>query len=82
MKKYQCAVIGCGRIGCSFDDKSSGMIKTHASSYYKNSNSDLISLCDIDIKKLKKYSKKFLIDSTYSNYEQMFLEQKLDIILR
>ena len=50
MKKLKCAVIGCGRIGCGFDDNQSNLIKTHAGSYFKNSQTNLVALCDIDKK--------------------------------
>ena len=54
MKKLNCAVIGCGRIGCGFDDNHSNLIKTHAGSYFKNSQTNLVALCDIDKKKNRK----------------------------
>ena len=59
MKAIRCAVIGCGRIGCGFDDDLSKIIKTHAGSYYKNSQTNLVALCDMDVNKLKKYGKKY-----------------------
>ena len=51
---YKCAVIGCGRIGCSFDDDSK-LIRTHAGAYYNNSKTILNALCDIDKSSLLKY---------------------------
>ena len=79
MKKLHCAVIGCGRIGCSFDDNDK-MIKTHAGSYFKNSKTELIALCDIDEKKLKKYGKKYHVSKTYNDAKKLFKNEKLDCI--
>ena len=53
MEKIRSAVIGCGRIGCGFDDIDNKTIRTHAGSYFKNNETELIALCDIDKQKLK-----------------------------
>ena len=56
MSKIKSGIIGCGRIGCGFDDKpNQKIIRTHALAYFKNPSAKLVSLCDIDTKKLKKY---------------------------
>lgn len=81
MKKLRCAVVGCGRIGCGFDDNvSRTLIRTHALSYYKNPKSELVSLCDVDKKKLEHYGKKFEIKNTYERSKEMFEEEKLDCV--
>lgn len=80
MKKLNCAVIGCGRIGCGFDDSYSKIVKTHAGAYYRNSQTNLIALCDIDKKKLEKYGKKYHISRTYTNSNELFRNEKLDCI--
>ena len=80
MKKLKCAVIGCGRIGCGFDDNQSNLIKTHAGSYFKNSQTNLVALCDIDKKKLEKYAKKYKISKTYTNTSELFKNEKLDCV--
>ena len=80
MKKLNCAVIGCGRIGCGFDDNHSNVIKTHAGSYFKNSQTNLIALCDIDKKKLKKYAKKYNISKTYTTTNELFKNENLDCV--
>lgn len=79
MKKLHCAVIGCGRIGCGFDDNSR-TIKTHAGSYFKNSKTELTALCDIDVKKLKKYSKKYCVSRTYNDVKKLFKNEEIDCI--
>lgn len=79
MKKLNCAVIGCGRIGCGFDDNSK-KIRTHAGSYFHNTKTELIALCDIDKKKLKKYGKKYSILKLYTSSEELFKNEKLDCV--
>ena len=51
--KLRSGVIGLGRIGAGFDDNITKSINTHASAHYKSKNIKLISLCDVDSKKLK-----------------------------
>jgi len=80
LKKIRSAVIGCGRIGCGFDDTDNKMIRTHAGSYFKNNETELIALCDIDKQKLKKYGKKYGIKNLYTNTETMFKNEKPEII--
>ena len=80
MKKLNCAVIGCGRIGCGFDDNHSNLIKTHAGSYFKNSQTNLVALCDIDKKKIEKYAKKYKISKTYTSTSELFKNEKLDCV--
>jgi len=81
LNKFRCAVIGCGRIGCGFDDNPKLKIKrTHASAYYDNPQSNLIAFCDIDKKKLKKYGKKYRVKGLYTNSKTMLENEKLDCI--
>ena len=80
MTKLNCAVIGCGRIGCGFDDNQNKIIKTHAGAYFKNSKTNLIALCDIDKSKLKKYSQKYNIKKTYTNAKDLFQNEKIDCV--
>jgi len=80
MKHLRCAIIGCGRIGCEFDDFSKGTTITHAGSYFKNPNTKLVALCDIDKKKLVKYGKKYKVKKLYNNSFEMFTKEDLDCI--
>jgi len=80
MRKLNCAVIGCGRIGCGFDDNRSNIIKTHAGSYFKNSQTNLVALCDIDQKKLNKYAKKYKISKTYTSTSELFKNENLECV--
>lgn len=76
----RCAVIGCGRIGCGFDDQSRREIRTHAGSYFKNPNTKLVALCDVDKSKLKKYGKKYNITGLYTKSSEMFMKEHLDCV--
>lgn len=81
MQKLRCGVIGCGRIGCSFDDNAKNKtIRTHAGAYFKNNATELVALCDIDENKLKKYGKKFKVTGLYANSSKMFEKERLDIV--
>ncbi len=79
--KFNCGIIGLGRIGCGFDDiPNKKSINSHAGAYNANSKANLVSLCDIDINKLKKYGKKYNISSLYSNFQEMFKNEQLDCV--
>ena len=80
MNKLRCAVIGCGRIGCGFDDDSNGIIRTHAGSYYKNSKTKLVALCDIDKNKLKKYGTKYQVSGLYEHSFEMFKNENIECV--
>lgn len=77
---YKTAIIGCGRIGCSFDDKQTQYVKTHAGAYSKCKKTQLIALCDIDKNKLQKYGKKYKVSKLYTDYKLMLNENEIDII--
>lgn len=79
MMKIRCAVIGCGRIGCGFDDNSN-IIRTHAGSYHANKTTSLVSLCDVDESKLAKYGKKYRVSSLYTDSLEMFKNEKIDCV--
>ena len=78
---YNCAIIGLGRIGCGFDDENfSSRILTHAGTYKKNKKTKLIAFSDIDKKKLFRYGEKYKVKNLYSNFEEMFDKEALDIV--
>ncbi|MEO0206368.1 MAG: Gfo/Idh/MocA family oxidoreductase [candidate division WOR-3 bacterium] len=78
---YKVAIIGCGRIGCGFDDDPKRKtISTHAKAYSMLKNVKLVALCDIDKEKLEKYGSRYNVKKTYLDYDQMFNEQTLDIV--
>jgi len=79
--KVSAAIIGCGRIGCSFDDDPKRkIISTHVGAYEANNEIDLIALCDVDESKLQKYGSKYNVKNLYTDPTKMFQEQELDIV--
>lgn len=77
---YRAAVIGCGRIGCGFDDDPKRKtVSTHSKAYSLSRNTKLIALCDIDKDKLEKYGKRYSV-KTYTDYNEMFSSEKLDLV--
>lgn len=77
--KYNCAVIGCGRIGCGYE-YTDGMVRNHAAAYAKNRATSLSALCDVDKNSLKKCGSKFNVTKLYTSYEEMFEKEDLDIV--
>ncbi len=81
MKTFHCAVIGCGRIGCGFDDFPYGKKpKTHAGSYFAHPKTTLTALCDVDKSKLIKYGKKFGVKNLYCNSKEMYKNENIDVV--
>ena len=75
------AVIGCGRIGCGFDDDiSQNKKRTHASGYAIMDETILTAFSDIDRSKLEKYGKKFFVNNLYEDYNEMFENLDVDVI--
>jgi len=50
----------------------------HLPSFHKNKKVRIIALCDLDKKKLKKFSKKYKIKKIYTSYRKLIIENKLD----
>jgi predicted dehydrogenase len=80
MLKLRSGIIGLGRIGAGFDDNITKSVNTHAAAHQKSKNVKLISLCDVDSKKLKKYGTKYNVSSVYHDFEKMLKEESLDVI--
>lgn len=75
------AVVGCGRIGCGFDDDPlRKMVSTHAGAYNKHPKTKLYALCDIDKSKLKKYGKKFSVENLFTNVDELLKNTNLDLV--
>lgn len=78
---YKAAVIGCGRIGCGFDDDPKRkVVFTHAGAYSRVAKTKLQALVDIDKDKLNKYGKKFNVANLYADYREMLEVEKPDIV--
>jgi predicted dehydrogenase len=74
-------VIGCGRIGCGFDDDPRRRCaSSHARAYLRTAGAKLAALCDTDEEKLARYGAKFGVRGRYINYEEMLEKENLDIV--
>jgi|SRR5579864_9342328 len=75
------AVIGCGRIGCGFDDDPlRKIVSTHAGAYSKNPKTKLDALCDIDTNKLNMYGKKYSVTNLFTNVDELLEQVKPDLL--
>jgi predicted dehydrogenase len=78
---YRAGIIGCGRIGCAFDDDPNrGYVSTHAGAYLRTEGVELVALADIDESKLSRYGDKFGVTGRYTNYVDMLGKEKLDVV--
>ena len=66
MKKVNTVIIGCGQIAGAKDKLNSSQIRTHAKAYTCNKFTNIVGVCDTDIKKAKFFAKKWKI-KYYSN---------------
>ena len=78
---YKAAIIGCGRIGCSFDDDPKRkVVFTHAGAYSRVPKVKLAALVDIDEAKLNKYGQKFNVPHLYTDYRKMLQAECPDVV--
>lgn len=79
--KYKAAVIGCGRIGSTFDnDPKRKTISTHCGAYYNHPSIDIVAISDFDKFKLIECKKRWRIDNAYTDYKEMLAKNKIDIL--
>lgn len=79
--KYRAGLIGCGRIGCGFDDDPNrGYVSTHAGAYVQTPGVNLVALADMDETKLVRYGDKFRVGGRYTDCMQMLDRERLDIL--
>ena len=77
--QYKAVIIGCGRIGTSFDSLDSVNILTHAKAYTLHPKIRLASVMDIDHKIAKDAGDKWRC-GYYTDFHQMIREQQPDIL--
>jgi predicted dehydrogenase len=78
---WRAAVVGCGRIGCGFDDDPSRtQVSTHAGAYRKTRGVELVALADLDQARLEKYGDKFGVAGRYLDCGEMFRREKPDVV--
>lgn len=74
-------IVGCGRIGCAFDDDvTRGYVSTHAGAYTKTPGVRLAALADMDAARLEKYGDRFGVSGRYTDYQRMFADEALDVV--
>ena len=69
-KKFKVAILGTGHIAEKF----------HIPAWIRNKDCEIVCLCDKNISKLKKISKKFKIKKFYTDYKIMLKKEKIDVI--
>ena len=69
-KKIRVAIVGTGKIAEIF----------HLPGWKKNKMTEIVSICDTDIKRLDFISKKFKIKSKYLNLKEMLKNETIDIL--
>lgn len=78
---WRAAVIGCGRIGCGFDDDPNRtQVSTHAGAYRGTADVELVALADLDRARLDKYGGKFGVAGRYLDYREMFRREAPDVV--
>lgn len=79
--KYRAAVVGCGRIGFEFDnDPKRDYVATHAGAYNFIKDTELVAVCDADVKKLEKCISRYNIPGSYTDVEDMMKNENIDIL--
>lgn len=79
--KYNCAIVGCGRIAGLFEEnKSRGYPSTHIGAYKYFLNTKVVAICDIDSKRLKEFKDRWDVPSTYTDYNEMLEKEDIDIL--
>jgi predicted dehydrogenase len=78
---YRAAVIGCGRVGCGFDDDPRRTtVGTHAGAYRRVAGVELVALADVDPAKLARYGAKFDVERRYTDHRTLLAREKPDIV--
>lgn len=81
MPGYRAAIVGCGRIGCGFDDDPTrGYTSTHAGAYSKTPGVELVALADLDLSRVERYAEKFSVPGRYRDYREMLSQERPDIL--
>ena len=71
-KCYKAGIVGCGRIGSTFDlDPLRKYVATHAGAYSKLPFVDLVCACDIDEGKLRAFGNLWKVKKLYLDLDEM-----------
>ncbi len=69
MNKLAIGIVGVGSIS-----------RMHIQSYQKNNNCQVVAFCDLSAERLAEKSKLYNVESCYTDYNEMFRNEKLDCI--
>ena len=75
-----CAIVGCGKIGGSFDSQNDNFIRTHLKSYMDNKECKLVAVCDPDLKKLNQVTSNWEKVKSYTSLEKLLEENSIDVL--
>jgi len=80
-RTYRAAILGCGRIGCRFeeDPKRRG-IQTHAGAYSACEQTDLVALADVDAPALEWAGQRWNVAARYPDLDAMLRAEAVDIL--
>jgi predicted dehydrogenase len=80
-EQIRVAIIGCGLIGTEWDRLTleDALPITHARAFSKHRLAKLVALCDIDIERARSASKYWHVDHIYTDPQQLFDQQKIDV---
>ncbi len=82
-KRYRAAIIGCGLIGSSLQDREGGSIRgisTHAAAYSAHDNIELIALCDSRQETLTVADKRWGPLSCHDSYTDLLNKEKPEMV--
>ncbi|HEV2288681.1 MAG TPA: Gfo/Idh/MocA family oxidoreductase [Candidatus Acidoferrales bacterium] len=78
---WRAGIVGCGRIGCGFDDDPKRKhVSTHAGAYWRMPGVELAALCDLEEKNVLRYAGKYGVEGRYTDVEMMLERENLDIL--
>jgi len=69
MRKLRAAVLGCGSRG-----------NAHGAAWQQLPDVDLVALCDINEERLRAAGERFNVEQRYTDYEEMFAREGLDVV--
>lgn len=80
-KRLKAAIIGCGNIAGGYDQPPPlAWSLTHAGGYYLCPDTELVAAADIDQGTLSAFGKKWGIARLYTDYRELLVKEKLDIL--
>ena len=81
MKIYDVAIIGCGNVAGLYGSNTNTNLQTHASAYNQCEKTRIIAAVDPNIEQLDNFSKKWSIEHTFKDIDEMFQNVSPDIII-